>query len=54
MLRDSRAETNEDRLRRGERDPQLWNTAADLLINRLLMEDGYILPAEGGFDPERY
>jgi predicted metal-dependent peptidase len=44
---------NKHHLRRGERDPQLWNTAADLLINRLLMEDGYILPAEGVFDLER-
>jgi len=44
---------NKHHLRRGERDPDLWNTAGDLLINRLLMEDDYILPAEGLFDRER-
>jgi predicted metal-dependent peptidase len=44
---------NKHHLRRGERDPKLWNTAGDLLINRLLMEDDYILPADGVFDLER-
>ncbi len=44
---------NKHHLRRGERDPQVWNTAADLLINRLLIEDNYLLPAEGVFDRER-
>jgi predicted metal-dependent peptidase len=44
---------NKHHLRRGERDPQVWNTAGDLLINRLLMEDDCILPAEGVFDQER-
>jgi predicted metal-dependent peptidase len=31
--------------RRGERDPRLWNQAADLAINPLLLENGFTLPA---------
>lgn len=34
-------------VRRGNRDPQRWNIACDLLINRSLIADGYRLP-EGG------
>ena len=30
---------NRHHLRRGERDAELWNVAADLLINRLLQDD---------------
>ena len=44
---------NKHHLRRGDRDPSLWNQAADLLINRLLEEDDYLLPACGLFDRER-
>ncbi|HEY3847415.1 MAG TPA: hypothetical protein VGL95_09910, partial [Acetobacteraceae bacterium] len=44
---------NKHHLRRGERDPELWNVAADLLINRLLQDDNYVLPPDGLFDPER-
>jgi predicted metal-dependent peptidase len=43
----------EHHLRRGERDAQLWNIAADLLINRLLEEDKFVLPPDGLFDRER-
>ena len=31
--------------RRGERDPQLWNQAADLAINPILIANGFTLPA---------
>lgn len=31
--------------RRGERDPQLWNQAADLAINPLLIANGFTLPS---------
>lgn len=31
--------------RRGERDPQLWNEAADLAINPILIANGFTLPA---------
>ena len=34
---------NRHHLRRGERDAKLWNIAADLLINRLLQDDNYVL-----------
>jgi predicted metal-dependent peptidase len=44
---------NKHHLRRGGRQPRLWNIAADLLINRLLVEDGYDLPADLLFDRER-
>ncbi|MGH7121544.1 MAG: DUF2201 family putative metallopeptidase, partial [Acetobacteraceae bacterium] len=44
---------NKHHLRRGERDPGLWNKAADLLINRLLEDDNYLLPPDGQFDRER-
>jgi len=30
--------------RRGERDPRLWNQAADLAINPILLNNGFILP----------
>ena len=33
--------------------PKLWNVAADLMINRVLEENDYLLPAEGLFDRER-
>jgi len=45
---------NKHHLRRGERDPKLWNVAADLLINRLLEDDNYVLPQDGLFDRERH
>ncbi len=38
--------------RRGQRDPQLWNEAADLAINPLLLANGFSLPAEALIDPE--
>jgi predicted metal-dependent peptidase len=44
---------NKHHLRCGERDPELWNIAADLLINRVLEEGSYLLPSDGLFDRER-
>ena len=44
---------NKHHLRRGGRNPQLWNIAADLVINRLLSEDKYEVPEDGLFDHER-
>lgn len=44
---------NKHHLRRGDRDADLWNIAADLLINRLLEEDNFTLPPDGLFDRER-
>ena len=44
---------NRHHLRRGERDAKLWNAAADLLINRLLEDDKYVLPSDGLFDRDR-
>lgn len=38
--------------RRGGRDPQLWNVAADIVINGMLIKDGYSLP-EGGLRNSR-
>ena len=37
--------------RRGERDPKLWNEAADLAINPLLLGNGLTLPAGALIDP---
>jgi len=37
--------------RRRDRDLQLWNTAQDVLINHMLVEDGFDLPS-GGVIPE--
>ena len=31
-------------LRRGKRDPLLWNLAGDLVINAILQEEGFLLP----------
>jgi hypothetical protein len=44
---------NKHHLRRGDRNADLWNVAADLLINRLLEEDNFTLPPDGLFDRER-
>ncbi len=44
---------NRHHLRRGERDAERWNVAADLLINRLLEDDKYVLPPDGLFDRDR-
>jgi predicted metal-dependent peptidase len=44
---------NKHHLRRGDRDAKLWNVAADLLINRLLEDDRYLLPPDGLFDRDR-
>ena len=44
---------NRHHLRRGERDAVLWNIAGDLLINRLLEDDKYVLPSDGLFDRDR-
>jgi predicted metal-dependent peptidase len=44
---------NKHHLRRGIRDPKLWNVAADLMINRLLEDDSYVLPPDGLFDRDR-
>nr|WP_294559856.1 VWA-like domain-containing protein [uncultured Rhodopila sp.] len=43
---------NKHHLRRGTRDPGLWNLAADLMINRVLEGDGYVLPPGLMFDRE--
>ena len=45
---------NKHHLRRGDRNAQVWNIAADLLINRLLEEDNFTLPPDGLFDRERH
>ncbi len=37
--------------RRGQRDPRLWNQAADLAINPLLVANGFSLPAGALIDP---
>ena len=37
--------------RRGDRDPQLWNEAADLAINPILIGNGFTLPAGALIDP---
>ena len=44
---------NRHHLRRGERDAKLWNIAGDLLINRVLEDDKYVLPPDGLFDRDR-
>jgi predicted metal-dependent peptidase len=37
--------------RRGQRDPRLWNEAADLAINPMLVANGFTLPAGALLDP---
>jgi predicted metal-dependent peptidase len=37
--------------RRGNRDPELWNVAADLAINPILIGNGFVLPAGALIDP---
>jgi predicted metal-dependent peptidase len=37
--------------RRGQRDPRLWNQAADFAINPLLVANGFTLPAGALIDP---
>ncbi len=37
--------------RRGQRDPELWNKAADFAINPLLVANGFTLPADALLDP---
>jgi predicted metal-dependent peptidase len=37
--------------RRGNRDPRLWNEAADLAINPILIKNGFTLPAGALMDP---
>jgi predicted metal-dependent peptidase len=37
--------------RRGARDPQLWNEAADLAVNPLLVANGFTLPPGALIDP---
>ena len=37
--------------RRGERDPELWNVAADFAINPILIGNGFALPAGALIDP---
>ena len=34
-------------LRRGERDPELWNIATDFAINDILVDAGFTLPSGG-------
>lgn len=38
--------------RRGEREPQRWNVACDMVINTLLMDAGFTLPEGGVIDTE--
>jgi predicted metal-dependent peptidase len=37
--------------RRGQRDPELWNVAADFAINPILIGNGFVLPAGALIDP---
>jgi predicted metal-dependent peptidase len=37
--------------RRGERDPELWNQAADFAINPILLGNGFTLPSGALIDP---
>jgi predicted metal-dependent peptidase len=37
--------------RRGERDPEMWNQAADFAINPILLGNGFTLPAGALVDP---
>jgi predicted metal-dependent peptidase len=37
--------------RRGQRDPELWNVAADFAINPILIGNGFVLPAGALLDP---
>ncbi len=37
--------------RRGERDPELWNVAADFAVNPILIGNGFVLPAGALIDP---
>ncbi len=37
--------------RRGNRDPELWNEAADLAINPILIGNGFTLPVGALFEP---
>jgi len=37
--------------RRGQRDPELWNVAADLAINPILIGNGFVLPVGALVDP---
>jgi predicted metal-dependent peptidase len=37
--------------RRGERDPEIWNQAADFAVNPILLGNGFTLPAGALIDP---
>jgi len=37
--------------RRGERDPELWNVAADFAVNPLVIGNGFVLPAGALIEP---
>lgn len=39
-------------LRRGKRDPKLWNIACDFAINAILLDSGFTLPEGGLYDPK--
>jgi predicted metal-dependent peptidase len=39
-------------LRRGVRDPEIWNIATDFAINQVLVDNGFTLPEGGLIDPE--
>ncbi len=39
-------------LRRGDRDPERWNIACDYVINPILIEAGFSLPAGGLYDEQ--
>ena len=37
--------------REGNRDPEVWNSAGDYVINNLLIEQGWVIPAGGLINP---
>ncbi|MGB7592940.1 MAG: VWA-like domain-containing protein [Terriglobia bacterium] len=37
--------------RRGQRDPEVWNVAADFAVNPILIGNGFVLPAGALIDP---
>ena len=43
--------SNGHHLRRGEKNPSLWNMATDFSINAILVKGGFILPEGGLLDP---
>ncbi len=44
--------TMKHNLRRGDRDPELWNIACDFAINDILIEAGFVLPKDVLYDEQ--